>query len=218
MIDYKNKSTIDGSCKEYLFWHNVSLKYLDYKKKDVLDIGCGAGGFLNFIKNNYNSNVIGIDPNFNNIKEIESQSIKGFVGYADEMLNESQLKNNFDIVTSFEVLEHVYSYKDIFIPAFSFLKNGGIFCVSTPNAFHALRLFSMFFGDHRDSLIDPTRSDEPEHVRLYSYNMMKRAFEKSGFKNIKIFGILKLLDKEIILKNKILINYFAQHLVGIGNK
>ena len=76
----------------------------------------------------------------------------------------------------------------------------------------------MFWGEHRDMLMDPTRYDRPEHIRLYSYKMMKRAFEKSGFSDIKVYGVLKLFNSEIVLKNKYLINYFAQHVVGVGYK
>lgn len=216
MINYKDKYTEDGSKDYYAIWHIPALKFVDFKNKKVLDLGCGSGGFLNFIHKNFNCEVCGIDPNSRNIEIVKKNNIQGFVGYANEF--ENVFSNTFDIVTSFEVLEHVYSYKDLFLPAYIYLRNNSPFIISTPNAFHLFRILSTFFGDHRDILMDPTRSDEPEHIRLYSYKMMKRAFIKSNFKNIKIYGIFKIFKKSIILKNKFLVNYFSQHLVGIGYK
>ena len=218
MIDYKIKKNIDGSQSTFFKWHVVVLKKIDFVNKKVLDMGCGAGGFLNYLKNNYKSNVIGIDPNSENIKICRYHNIQVYNDYANELLNNEELVDRFDIVTSFEVLEHVYSYKDLFLPAFLFLKEGGFFCISTPNAFHIFRILSMILGDHRDILMDPTRNEEPEHIRLYSYKMIKRAFCKSNFNNIKIYGILRIFKYNIILKNRFLINYFAQHLIGIGAK
>lgn len=216
VVDYKIKTELDGSTDEYVIWQVPALKYIDFKNKKVLDIGCGAGGFLHYLKNRFRCEVLGIDPNQTNANQCNKAGIEVAVGYADEFVD--QFSAQFDIVTSFEVLEHVYSYKDLFEPAGCFLKKGGSFVISTPNAFHLLRIWCMLRGDHRDLLMDPTRYYRPEHIRLYSYNMMKRAFEKSGFSDIRIYGVVKIFKKEIVLKNKILINYFAQHLVGIGKK
>jgi 2-polyprenyl-3-methyl-5-hydroxy-6-metoxy-1,4-benzoquinol methylase len=216
IVDYKIKTVTDGSTKSYVVWHVPALRFVDFKSKRVLDIGCGAGGFLNYLRNRYQSKVHGIDPNSSNAEKCKESGIKVLVGYAEEFME--QFEKEFDVVTSFEVLEHVYSYKDLFAPAHYFLRENCPFVISTPNAFHVLRIWSMFWGEHRDMLMDPTRYDRPEHIRLYSYKMMKRAFEKSGFSDIKVYGVLKLFNREIVLKNKYLINYFAQHVVGVGYK
>ena len=216
MVDYKIKTVTDGSPHSYVIWHVPSLRFVDFKNKNVLDIGCGAGGFLTYLRNQYQSKVRGIDPNSNNAGKCKEVGIEVSVGYADEFMK--QFENEFDVVTSFEVLEHVYSHKDLFVPAHHFLKENSPFTISTPNAFHILRLWSMLWGDHRDMMMDPTRDDGPEHIRLYSYKMMKRAFEKSGFSDIKVYGVLKLFNRAIVFKNRYLINYFAQHVVGVGYK
>ena len=218
MNHYKQKNNIDGNPDKYSSWHIPVLKLINFRDKNVLDLGCGAGGFLKTIRKDYTSKVFGIEPNIGNIKKLEESGIDNYHGIASEFIEIESLKNNMDIVCSFEVLEHVYDYKDIFLPGFVFLKKGGVFCVSTPNAFNILRIINMFFGEHKDILMDPTIHNEAEHIRLYSYNMIQRAFIKSGFKDIKIYGVLKLLNKEIIFKNRFLINFLSQNLVGIGYK
>jgi len=213
---YTHKSSQDGVPEEISLWHKSILTLISFQDKKVLDIGCGAGGFLSYIQKKHNSQILGIDPNPANIKAAEKSGIKTFSGYASYC--EDKDFRNCDIVTSFEVLEHTYDYKDIFVPAGKFLKPGGHLVVTTPNAFHTLRLLSMLCGEHRDPLLDPTKNDEPEHIRLYSPAMITRAFEKSGFTAVRLYGALHFKGKDIILKNKFLIQFFSQHLIGVGEK
>ena len=215
-VDYKIKTELDGSTDGYVIWNLPAPKYVDFKNKKVLDLGCGAGGFLRYLQKQFQCKVLGMDPNQTNANQCREAGIEVAVGYAGEFVD--QYAHQFEIVTCFEVLEHVYSHKDLFIPAHQFLKDNGSLVISTPNAFHVLRIWSMLFGDHRDLMMDPTRYYRPEHVRLYSYNMMKRAFKQTGFSGIKVYGVRRMFNKEIVLKSKILINYFAQHLVGEGKR
>ena len=72
------------------------------KNKDILDFGCGWGGFLRNLKNYKSLNGVELrkeNINFikNNIKKINiSNKINSF-------------EKNFDIITMFHVLEHIPS-------------------------------------------------------------------------------------------------------------
>ena len=67
--------------------------------KDVLDIGCGAGGFLLHSKDS-SSKVVGADLDSLYLDLIESKGINTFE-------DTSEIQDTFDVVTLFHVVEHL---------------------------------------------------------------------------------------------------------------
>src|SRR5690242_16749893 len=117
----------------YLPWkweHQESIKFIKEKSK-ILEVGCGKGDFLKNLCLQYkNIECIGLELNKNTI----SSSTKCF-----EILNLSvedfslTNKNSFDIVCSFQVLEHipmVYNYLNASVKC---LKENGLLIISVPN-------------------------------------------------------------------------------------
>ena len=142
------------------------------KNKDILDFGCGWGGFLRNIKN-YKS-LSGIELrkeciNFikNNIKKIDiSDNINSF-------------DKKFDIITMFHVLEHIPYQTETLKVLKSKLKNKGKIIIEVPHA--------------EDFLILQEELKEfknftfwSEHLILHTYKSLKSILLKSGFKNINI--------------------------------
>ena len=62
MIDYGKKNTVDGTIDSLGVWHKAALKVVDFKNKKVLDIGCGSGSFLSYIRKEA-AEILGLDPN-----------------------------------------------------------------------------------------------------------------------------------------------------------
>ena len=142
------------------------------KNKDILDFGCGWGGFLRNIKN-YKS-LSGVELrkgciNFikNNIKKIDiSDNINSF-------------DKKFDIITMFHVLEHIPYQTETLKVLKSKLKNKGKIIIEVPHA--------------EDFLILQEELKEfknftfwSEHLILHTYKSLKSILLKSGFKNINI--------------------------------
>ena len=49
--------------------------------------------------------------------------------------------------------------------------------------------------------MDPTRSDEPEHIRGYSFAMMTRLVNKSKtLKVLEVYGVSRIFDHVFIFK------------------
>lgn len=100
-------------------WYNhlidVSLKYVDKKKvKKVLDLGCGVGNKTYFLANKLpNAKVIGSDFSETGINEARKSYSAKNLQY--EVGDASGLKktDKADLVTFFEVLEHVDSWTEV---------------------------------------------------------------------------------------------------------
>jgi 2-polyprenyl-3-methyl-5-hydroxy-6-metoxy-1,4-benzoquinol methylase len=189
---------------------------VDFLGKSILDIGCGSGSFLKSVRSSAHE-VLGIDPNPNNIEILREQGISGKVGYTNDFLND--IRGRFDIVTCFEVIEHLYEPWNVYTGAYEALVPGGVFVVTTPNAFHVLRGIDFLFRQkHRDVLMDPSRCDQPEHVRLWSAGMLVRSLRKIGFKEARCYGVVQVFNRVIVLRRSLFVRLFAQHLIGIGKK
>ena len=170
-----NVKTFSGNIKTPIIeddYRRASQFEKNFKNKDILDFGCGWGGFLRNIKN-YKS-LSGVELrkeciNFikNNIKKIDiSDNINSF-------------DKKFDIITMFHVLEHIPYQTETLKVLKSKLKNKGKIIIEVPHA--------------EDFLILQEELKEfknftfwSEHLILHTYKSLKSILLKSGFKNINI--------------------------------
>jgi len=63
----------------------INLPFNKNKKVNILEIGCGQGERLNFLKKNLNCNVFGIDPSNKAIKVANEKGISASVGTAEKL-------------------------------------------------------------------------------------------------------------------------------------
>ncbi len=122
--------------KEKLIYHfklnSNSHKPLDRLK--ILDIGSG-GGLLCEPLSRLGAEVTGIDASINNIKvaELHAKEMDLNIQYIHSSPEKINLKNEFDVILSMEVVEHVADI-DLFIEKCSKLvKKNGIIFVATIN-------------------------------------------------------------------------------------
>jgi len=95
----------------YLITKNLNL--LNYKVTSVLDIGCGEGSTTEMIARNLPyANIIGTDFSETAIKLANKNYRRENLLFIHSNNLES-LKNNFDLITSFEVFEHVNDWKNM---------------------------------------------------------------------------------------------------------
>ena len=145
-------------------------KYL--KNKNVLDFGCGWGGFLTKIKQN--KSLSGVELREECINHIQNKIKK--INISNNIIS---FDKKFDIITMFHVLEHIpHQIKTLKFLKSKLNKNGKII-IEVPHA--------------EDFLILQDELKEfknfifwSEHLILHTYNSLKTILFKSGFKKINI--------------------------------
>jgi 2-polyprenyl-3-methyl-5-hydroxy-6-metoxy-1,4-benzoquinol methylase len=145
-------------------------KYL--KNKDILDFGCGGGGFL--------KNLI----NYKSLSGVELS--KDCINYIKKNIKKINISNDinsfdkkFDVITMFHVLEHIPQQIKILKILKSKLKKKGKIIIEVPNAKDFLIL--------QDDLQEfKSFTFWSEHLILHTFKSLKIFLLKAGFKNIKI--------------------------------
>jgi SAM-dependent methyltransferase len=97
----------------------------------VLEIGCGSGIFLGKLKNR-NCEVEGLELNSKAAADCREKGLKVHTELIESFAPSK--KDSYDVVCSFQVLEHVIQIKSFIEAALYTLKPGGLLIVSVPNS------------------------------------------------------------------------------------
>jgi len=142
------------------------------KNKDILDFGCGWGGFLRNVKNYKSLSGIELRNECINYiqKNIKTIDISDNINFFDK---------KFDIITMFHVLEHIpYQIKTLKLLK-SKLKNNGKIIIEVPHAEDFLILQEEFKEFKNFTFWS-------EHLILHTCKSLKSILLKSGFKSVNI--------------------------------
>jgi len=138
------------------------------KLNRILDVGSGVGHFLQTAKGR-NWEVYGTEYTDVAIKKCEAKGIKMFKG----PISDSPFENNFfDVITSFEVLEHINTPNPEIEKFKSLLRGGGIVYLTTPN-FNSI---SRYLMKEKYNVIE-----YPEHLSYYTPKTIHNLFTRHGF-------------------------------------
>jgi SAM-dependent methyltransferase len=172
--------TIEAIDKESLYrkerFGKERLKILlKYKKRGkLLDIGCGTGWFIELAKEYFN--CFGVEYSDDLIKYLIEKNINVYKDIDD-------VKNKYDLITLFDLIEHVPSPRKMLKNIYDNLINDdGIILLFTPN-YNSISFYKL---GKQCSLLTP-----PAHLYYYTPLCFKRLAEDVGFivENIEIAGI-----------------------------
>ena len=170
---------LEGDNQFYQDLQKFSWYYMDWKWEyeqalrqvlpgdKVLEIGCGQGDFIKKLKDN-NIDAIGLE--FND-QAIEKCRAKGLI-VAKQTIEEHASGNQavYDVVCSFQVMEHIANINSALTASLQALKKGGQLIISVPNN-------DSFLGKDKYNLMNLP----PHHMGLW---------DKQSLKNLeKIFNI-----------------------------
>ncbi len=155
-------------------------KYLTQKSaiNSALDIGTGGGEFLFELQKSGVKNLAGIEPSTSAISTAHS-SVKPLIkqGFFNKG---SYVSDQFDLISCFQTLEHIFDPLQLSRDANSLLKKDGRFFVVTHN----------FRGKVNEILADKSPIYDIEHLQLFSPKSLKIMLENAGFRDVKVFPII----------------------------
>jgi SAM-dependent methyltransferase len=140
----------------------------------LLDLGCSSGSFLAFMRST-SWQLHGIEMSAQTAKVAESQS--GAQVFVGNILDAPFPREYFDVVTCFDVLEHLYEPRRIMAKVAEWLKPGGIFYVLVPNVDSAE---ARVFGSYWHGL------ELPRHLFHYSPASLKFLAESAGLRQVSL--------------------------------
>ena len=183
-------------------WHlrralNLQLKFIESHspaKGKLLDVGCATGNFLKVAQEN-GWQVLGVEP-IGKAAQIardyyQLEVITGTLDSADIP------SISFDVITMWDVLEHLPSPKQALHRSLELLKPGGLLVFSIPNLISFDR---SLFGQYWIGW------DAPRHFNLFSEQTLRRLLDTTGFEYTTQECILGgkgtfLLSLDMVLNN-----------------
>jgi len=144
-----------------------------YRKTNrLLDVGCGVGHFLEVARQR-GWQVFGTEYSE---KAVEIATEKGIIMQKGALSISSYEPQSFDVITSFEVIEHINNPVDELNKIKQLLRPGGLFYCTTPNFNSLLRYW---FKDRYKVI------EYPEHLSYYTRKTLNKVICEYGFKNVK---------------------------------
>ena len=120
---------LEGSSEEEKFYELHDKETLDklnytgttiFRNKIVADVGCGCGAFLDYISG-VAKEIVAIEPSQ---KYRDIMNKKGFSTFAYSKNAKTVYKDKIDVLTSFDVIEHVESPEEFIQDIYGLLKKG----------------------------------------------------------------------------------------------
>jgi 2-polyprenyl-3-methyl-5-hydroxy-6-metoxy-1,4-benzoquinol methylase len=170
---YAKLGLLDWYYKAWKLEHELALKHL--KKGDkVLEVGAAKGDFIKRIKESHHADVVGLELN----PKAEEYSRVNQVPIFNESIQDYSEKHmgEFDVVCSFQVLEHVSNVKEFIESKVKCLKRGGKLIISVPNN-------DSFIGENR--INNKVLNQPPHHVGLWREESLKKI---APYFNLKYIG------------------------------
>lgn len=142
------------------------------KNKKVLDVGCGSG-YGTAILAKSATEVIGIDKSENAVNYARNRfTAENTRFYVKDILNDELFKEKFDVILSFEVIEHLKDIEIFLNKLIGLLADQGRLIIGTPNL-----LFRQI----------NKIPDNPFHLKEYTPEELKGLLGKH-FNQVEIYG------------------------------
>ncbi|MCD6472397.1 class I SAM-dependent methyltransferase [Candidatus Aerophobetes bacterium] len=135
-LPFTGERIIPGKVSKYHFYEAFCrYEFVKHYVKDkiVLDAGCGQGYGAFFLSNNAKS-VVGIDIAHEAINDAKKNYIQPNLCFKIMDITKMEFPNNFfDVICSFEAIEHLDDHGLFLTEVARVLKPSGHFFISTPN-------------------------------------------------------------------------------------
>jgi 2-polyprenyl-3-methyl-5-hydroxy-6-metoxy-1,4-benzoquinol methylase len=155
-------------------YHELLDKFEPYRKTNrLIDVGCGIGYFLE-VAMERGWEVYGTEFTQEAVQICSNKGIKMELGVLDP---NKYTAESFDIITSFEVIEHINDPRDEIQRFNRVLRSGGLVYVTTPN-FNSLLRYRLKSAYNVICY--------PEHLSYYTPKTIKKLFRSFGYEVIRV--------------------------------
>ncbi|HIH32494.1 TPA: class I SAM-dependent methyltransferase, partial [Candidatus Woesearchaeota archaeon] len=165
------------------------IETYNLKGKNIIDIGCGKGDFLNLICKLGENHGIGFDASYQKERSEENPNVR----FVKDFFNDKYADLPVDLVSCRHVLEHIEDPKEFLLGIIKAVgKNNPIFYIEVPNALYTIKDMGIW------DLIY-------EHVSYFTKESIQYLFNSCGLKILDIsedFGGQYLLVEAAIGKAK----------------
>ena len=146
-------------------FNDLGIKTTAFKDKNILDVGCATGQFLQMMKDYGASGLTGIDASADCL-QVARQN--GFNCYQQDFL---QHQGCYDIITMWHLIEHVLEPEAFLKKAYELLSPGGWLLLETPVT-----------GEISDAFGSDWRYLMPvEHLNLFPFDTLVQLCNRAGF-------------------------------------
>lgn len=165
-------------------WHALlgNLEAKGFPMQSILDVGCGSGAFLAYARSNHNIRCAGIEinPAFAHMAEQANPGVPIYTGDAHELID--QIQGSFDLITLWDVFEHLTEPKKLLQALSTKLTDHGSIYIQTINEQSLVPLlgrmsYYMSKGKIRSIV---RRTHEPHHLVFYSKKGIKLLAKSAG--------------------------------------
>lgn len=183
---YKSSLQEELDTKKCNYGIKLIEKLNSNKKNKIMDVGCGTGLFLKLAEKNGWKECIGIDANSSYIDSYIEDGKPGlkYINSTFESLDLNKVGKDYDCISLWNVLEHLYDLHAMIESFTKILKKDGLIFIMVPNV---------------ESLVTRlSRSNSPtfnwQHVSNFSPASLKRLFELHGFKEVFFETVISEID------------------------
>ena len=201
--DYWNKYIFPASetaRRQKIFVPRVD-KVLEFCEKynvntdSLLEIGCAFGTFcVEMQSRNRFNRIVGVEPTPSLAETSRQKGIEVIEDVIENIIFKED--ERFDVVVNFEVIEHIFSPKDLIAQSKKLLKKNGLFIVTCPNG----------KGFDFQVLGEKCNSLDHEHLNYFNPDSLKILLESCGFEVLESITPGRL-DAELV-RNKVLEGQF----------
>jgi len=173
--DAYNKLISAGGHNSPERWRDRKSALAPYKQSGtLLDLGCSSGAFLEFMRSP-SWKLFGVEMSADGARAAQARS--GAQVFVGNITDAPFAPKSFDVITCFDVLEHVYEPRRVMAKVGEWLKPGGIFYVLVPNIDSAE---ARVFGSYWHGL------ELPRHLSHFSPVSLRSLMRSVGLTEVSL--------------------------------
>ena len=195
MATWADAEYASGAYHDYVAARPMKLRHFEQRLDEIgdlvrsgrlLDVGCSCGYFLE-VAGARGFDVHGVEFSRSAIAAARPDiQPRIFEGRLEDMPD----KGPFDIVSAFDLIEHVHNPRAFLRRCAGLLKPGGVLLISTPDTGHFLR----FLMRSRWPMLQPM-----QHLSLFSRKALESALRAEGFERVRIATGYKTLTVDYLV-------------------